>query len=93
MPQITAWGMLMSGKYATDVSIMGIDMEQAALFGIEIAEGEFPSNKMAGGKVPMLMSASIYNNFYDPNANRWSPAIDKDGNPKRDLKVQIKADV
>ena len=26
MPQITAWGMLMSGKYATDVSIMGIDM-------------------------------------------------------------------
>ena len=30
MPQITAWGMAMSGKYATDVSIMGIDMEQAA---------------------------------------------------------------
>ncbi len=90
MPQITAWGMLMSGKYATDVSIMGIDMEQAALFGIEIAEGEFPSNKMAGGKVPMLMSASIYNNFYDPNANRWSPAIDKDGNPKVTSKSRLK---
>ena len=90
MPQITAWGMLMSGKYATDVSIMGIDMEQAALFGIEIAEGEFPSNKMAGGKVPMLMSASIYNNFYDPNANRWSPAIDNDGNPKITSRSRLK---
>lgn len=54
MPQITAWGMAMSGKYATDVSIMGIDMEQAELFGIKLEEGEYPGNKLAGGKVQML---------------------------------------
>ena len=90
MPQITAWGMAMSGKYATDVSIMGIDMEQAELFGIQLAEGEYPGSKLAGGKVQMVVPSSFYNNFYDPNANRWSPAIDKDGNPKITSRSRLK---
>lgn len=90
MPQITAWGMAMSGKYATDVSIMGIDMEQAELFGIKLAEGEYPGSKLAGGKVQMVVPSSFYNNFYDPNANRWSPAIDKDGNPKVTSRSRLK---
>lgn len=90
MPQITAWGMAMSGKYATDVSIMGIDMEQAELFGIKLAEGEYPGSKLAGGKVQMLLPYDFYNNFYDPNANRWSPAIDKDGNPKITSRSRLK---
>ena len=90
MPQITAWGMAMSGKYATDVSIMGIDMEQAELFGIKLEEGEYPGNKLAGGKVQMVVPSSFYNNFYDPNANRWSPAIDKDGNPKITSRSRLK---
>ena len=90
MPQITAWGMAMSGKYATDVSIMGIDMEQAELFGIKLEEGEYPGNKLAGGKMQMLLPYDFYNNFYDPNANRWSPAIDKDGNPKITSRSRLK---
>ena len=90
MPQITAWGMAISGKYATDVSIMGIDMEQAELFGIKLAEGEYPGSKLAGGKVQMVVPSSFYNNFYDPNANRWSPAIDKDGNPKITSRSRLK---
>ena len=90
MPQITAWGMAMSGKYATDVSIMGIDMEQAELFGIKLAEGEYPGSKLAGGKVQMVVPSSFYNNVYDPNANRWSPAIDKDGNPKITSRSRLK---
>ena len=90
MPQITAWGMAMSGKYATDVSIMGIDMEQAELFGIKLEEGEYPGNKLAGGKVQMLLPYDFDNNFYDPNANRWSPAIDKDGNPKITSRSRLK---
>ena len=90
MPQITAWGMAMSGKYATDVSIMGIDMEQAELFGIKLEEGEYPGSKLAGGKVQMLLPYDFYNNFYDPNANRWSPAIDKDGNPKITSRSRLK---
>ena len=90
MPQITAWGMAMSGKYATDVSIMGIDMEQAELFGIKLEEGEYPGNKLAGGKVQMVVPSSFYNNFYDPNANRWSPAIDKDGNSKVTSRSRLK---
>lgn len=90
MPQITAWGMAMSGKYATDVSIMGIDMEQAELFGIKLAEGEYPGSKLAGGKVQMLLPYDFYNNFYDPNANRWSPAIDKNGNSKVTSRSRLK---
>lgn len=90
MPQITAWGMAMSGKYATDVSILGIDMEQAELFGIKLAEGEYPGSRLAGGKVQMLLPYEFYNNFYDPNANRWSPAIDKDGNPKITSRSRLK---
>ena len=90
MPQITAWGMAMSGKYATDVSIMGIDMEQAELFGIKLEEGEYPGNKLAGGKVQMLLPYDFYNNFYDPNANRWSPAIDKNGNSKVTSRSRLK---
>ena len=90
MPQITAWGMAMSGKYATDVSIMGIDMEQAELFGVKLEEGEYPGNKLAGGKVQMLLPYDFYNNFYDPHANRWSPAIDKDGNPKITSRSRLK---
>ncbi len=90
MPQITAWGMVMSGKYATDVSIMGIDMEQAELFGIKLAEGEYPGSKLAGGKVQMVVPSSFYNNFYDPNANRWSLAVDKNGNPKVTSRSRLK---
>ena len=90
MPQITAWGMAMSGKYATDVSIMGIDMEQAELFGIKLEEGEYPGNKLARGKVQMLLPYDFYNNLYDPNANRWSPAIDKNGNSKVTSRSRLK---
>ena len=90
MPQITAWGMAMSGKYATDVSIMGIDMEQAELFGIKLAEGEYPGSKLAGGKVQMVVPSSFYNNFYDPYASRWSPAIDKNGNSKVTSRSRLK---
>ena len=42
---------------------MGKDMEQAELFGIKLEEGEYPGNKLAGGKVQMLLPYDFYNNF------------------------------
>lgn len=90
MPQIYTWGMVVSGKYATDVSIMAIDMDQAELFGIELSEGEYAGNKISGGKVPMVLSSDFYNNFYDPNASGWSPAVDKDGNSKITSRSRLK---
>lgn len=90
MPQINAYGMVMSGRYMTDVSIMGIDMEQAELFGIKLEEGEYPGSKLSGGKVQAIVPYDFYNNFYDPNANRWSPAIDKDGNSKITSRSRLK---
>ncbi len=90
MPQITTWGMVVSGKYATDVSIMAIDMDEAELFGIELSEGEYAGNKISGGKIPIVLSSYFYDNFYDPNASRWSPAIDKDGNSKITSRSRLK---
>lgn len=90
MPQINAYGMVMSGRYMTDVSIMGIDMEQAELFGIKLEEGEYPGSKLSGGKVQAIVPYDFYNNFYDPNASRWSPAIDKDGNSKITSRSRLK---
>lgn len=55
LPQINAYGMVMSGRYMTDVSIMGIDMEQAELFGIKLEEGEYPGSKLSGGKVQAIV--------------------------------------
>lgn len=90
MPQITTWGMVVSGKYATDVSIMAIDMDEAEVFGIELSEGEYAGNKISGGKIPIVLSSYFYDNFYDPNASRWSPAVDRDGNSKITSRSRLK---
>lgn len=80
MPQITTYGMLKSGRYVTDVSIMGIDPELASEFGIELSEGEYPSSRSSGGTYDIVLGSDILNNFYDPN--NYRQAVDSNGNPK-----------
>ncbi|MEZ4508588.1 MAG: hypothetical protein R2912_06070 [Eubacteriales bacterium] len=46
MPLVESYGMIQSGNYATDASILGVTKEDAELFGITLAEGELPG---AGG--------------------------------------------
>ena len=80
MPRVTSWGMLKSGKYVSDISIMGVDTTAAEEFGIELAEGDFPSARSSGGTYEMVLGADVLSYFYDPNTGRQ--AYDKDGNPK-----------
>ncbi len=80
MPRVSTWGMLMSGRYMTDVSIMAIDMSQAEAFGIQLGEGELPSNRLSGGTCEMVLGADVLRYFYDPNTGR--NATDREGNPK-----------
>ena len=72
-------GMLKSGRYAMDVSILGVTNEDAEEFGIELSEGEIPGG---GGSntYEMVMGAWTLNNFYDPD--NYRPAVDSKGNPR-----------
>ncbi len=80
MPQITTWGLVKSGRYVTDVSIMAIDTEQAELFGIKLDSGAFPSGRTAGGKYQIVFGNGVLSYFYDPKTGRQ--ALDRDGNSK-----------
>jgi ABC-type antimicrobial peptide transport system permease subunit len=79
MPMVTTYGMLKSGRYVTDVSILGIDSENAEAFGIELSEGALPG-KGGSTTYEMVLGAWVLNNFYDSTTYRQ--ALDKDGNPR-----------
>ncbi len=80
MPEITAWGLLRSGKYISDISIMAIDTKQAELFGITLDSGKMPSARSSGGTYEMVLGNGVISNFYDPKTGKQ--ALDRDGNPK-----------
>ncbi len=79
MPLVNIYGMLKSGRYATDAAILGITPEDAEDFGLELSEGELPGS---GGSTTydMVLGAWALSNFYDPMTYRQ--AIDSNGNPK-----------
>ncbi len=80
MPRITAYGMLKSGKYVSDVSILAVDGEVAGQFGIELSEGRYPEYRRGGSTYEIVMSEDVLNWFYNPDSGKQ--ALDKDGNPK-----------
>lgn len=91
MPLVEVYGMLKSGRYMTDASILGITAEQAEEFGLNLSEGELPG---AGGSntYEMVLGAWSLNNFYDPDTGR--PAVDSKGNSriKSDSRMQLTFD-
>lgn len=87
MPQITTWGMLKSGKWVGDCSIMGIDAEVAPIFGIDLSEGRYPEYKRGGSAYEIVLSRDVLNWFRDPNTGKQ--AVDKDGNPKITIKSRF----
>ena len=82
MPRITTGGMVKSGRYVADISIMGIDTSVAEQFGITLAEGSMPTARTTGGTFDIVFGSDLfqYGYFYDPNTGK--PAVDKDGNSK-----------
>ena len=80
MPQITTWGIVKSGRYISDISIMAIDTEQAALFEIKLESGEFPSSHTSGSSYQIVFGNGVLGYFYDPKTGKQ--ALDRDGNSK-----------
>ena len=91
MPLVETYGMIKSGQYVTDASILGITKDQAEKFGITLAEGEMPG---AGGSntYEIVLGAWTLQNFY--NADNYRQAVDKNGNPKitADSRMQLTFD-
>ena len=92
MPRIQAYGMLKSGKWVADCSIMAIDSTAAEEFGIELSEGRYPKYKRGSSSYEIVLSQDVLNWFYDPNSGKQ--AVDRDGNPKvtMDSKFQLTFD-
>ena len=80
MPMITGYGIIKSGQYVCDASILGIDMSTAEQFGIELASGSLPSSYHGGSNYEIVFGSYMLNNFYNPKNGKQ--AIDRNGNPK-----------
>ena len=91
MPLVETYGLLKSGNFMTDASILGVTAEQAKEFGITLSEGELPG---AGGTntYEIVLGAWSLNNFYSPDNGRQ--AVDKNGNPRitKDSRMQLTFD-
>ncbi len=91
MPMVTSYGMLKSGKYAVDASILGVDPAQAESFGLTLSEGRLPEKKH-GSQYEIVLGSWTLDSFYNPD--NYQPAIDKDGNPRitLDSRMQLTFD-
>lgn len=91
MPLVETYGMLKSGRYVTDASILGVTKEQAEKFGITLADGKIPGS--SGSNVyEIALGAWTLQNFYNPDNGRQ--AVDKNGNSKitADSRIQLTFD-
>jgi ABC-type antimicrobial peptide transport system permease subunit len=91
MPLIETYGMLKSGKYAMDASILGVTREQAEQFNITLADGTFPGTGSAT-TYEIVLGAWTLDGFYNPD--NYQQAIDRNGNPKvtKDSRMQLTFD-
>lgn len=91
MPLVETYGLIKCGNYITDASILGISVDQAAEFGITLAEGELPGTGGAN-TYEIVLGAWSLSNFYNPDTGRQ--AIDKNGNPRitMDSRMQLTFD-
>ena len=76
MPMMRDWMQIYSGKYASDVSLIGIDFSKLDKFEYKVAKGVLPS---AEGKYEMMFGSTIEEQFYNPRSrNRYSNMIEVD---------------
>lgn len=80
MPRITVYGILKSGKWISDTSILAIDGDVAEEFGIALSDGRYPEYKRGGSTYEIVLTEDVLSWFYDPNTGKQ--ALDRDGNPK-----------
>ena len=59
MPQIQTYGILKSGKWMADCSILAIDSSVAEEFGLELSEGRYPKYKRGSSSYEMVLSQDV----------------------------------
>ena len=79
MPMVEAWGLLKSGKYVSDVSILGVDADMAKEFDLSLSSGRYPEARR-GSTQEMVVGSYVLEWFRDPKTGK--EARDRDGNPK-----------
>lgn len=79
MPMVETWGLLKSGKYVSDVSILGVDAQTAKEFDLNLSSGRYPEAKR-GSTQEMVVGSYVLEWFCDPKTGK--EARDRDGNPK-----------
>lgn len=78
MPVVQIWGMCKSGKYVTDLTLMGIDLSEAEAFGFNLASGRMPESGSAG-TVEIVFGSYVLTSFYNPQ--NYKQAISSTGEP------------
>ncbi len=91
MPLVEVYGMIQSGRYVTDASILGVTAEQAKEFNIDLASGDLPVSNGAQ-TYEIALGAWTLENFYDTDTYR--SAVDSKGNPRvtQDSRMQLTFD-
>lgn len=79
MPMLQTYGLIKSGQYVSNISIMGVDLSVAEQFGYEVKEGALPGPH-SGSTYEMVFNSWVLQGFYNPRSGKQ--AIDKDGNPR-----------
>ncbi len=77
---------LYAGRYKTDVSIIGVDVDKLSEFNIELSEGRFP---ISTGKNEIIFGKYITEQFFNPKAkDPWAEQVEVDlMNTKLTLKI------
>ncbi len=70
MPQVQTWCMVTSGQYASDLSILGVDMEVAEEFGFKLEEGGRMPQNVGGSKIEVVFGNYVLQNFYNPRTGK-----------------------
>lgn len=82
MPMVETYGLLKSGRYVSDVNILGVEAELAAEFDLTLGEGVYPEARRGSTK-EMVVGSYVLQWFRDPNTGKQ--AVDRDGNPRVEL--------
>ncbi|MBQ9832499.1 MAG: ABC transporter permease [Clostridia bacterium] len=75
MPMQEVYGFLTSGKYAADITLLGVDMSNVEEFGFILSEGEFPEEYSGGSKYQIVFGNMTLASFI--NTDTWASAVDK----------------
>lgn len=77
LPMNEAYAFLISGKYSSDITILGVDVEKAEEFGFSLAQGSLPEKYTGGSKYEIVLGSMTLETFI--NMDNYSSSTGSDG--------------